>query len=180
MKIRQTYAYGPNGFVPAPGDTVTTLYAPLLIKERTTGKVLAKIINNGKGGRMELGDANGYMVAAIGTSPAGTGSVAAYHATDVVALGYLPSAVYGGLQTYESGKRVAELAPGKNGQMGLRIFNPSGAEVATLEDLPGGSGGGGLMIHNATGGSAATIATGKNGVGIIHGILAGPAIGAAW
>jgi hypothetical protein len=36
------------------------------------------------------------------------------------------------------------------------------------------------MIHNATGGSAATIATGKNGVGIIHGILAGPAIGAAW
>jgi hypothetical protein len=54
---------------------------------------------------MELGDANGYMVAAIGTSPAGTGSVAVYNAGAVVGLGYPPDHVYGTLQIFSGGKR---------------------------------------------------------------------------
>ena len=73
------------------------------------------------GGRMELGDANGYMVAAIGTSPAGTGSVAVYNAGAVVGLGYPPDHVYGTLQIFSGGKRVAELGPGKMGQGGRRM-----------------------------------------------------------
>lgn len=64
--------------------------------------------------------------------------------------------------------------------MGLRIYNPCGVEVVTLADLPGGVGGGGLMIHNATGGPTAMIDTGKNNAGLFHGVLTGPAIGAAW
>jgi hypothetical protein len=148
-----------------------TVYAPFVVRDRATGKVLAQIINNGKGGRLEMSDANGNMVAAIGTSLGGTGSVAAYHATDVVGLGYLPGAVYGGLQMYEAGKRVAELAPGKNGQMGLRIFNPAGVEVATLENLSYAPGGGGLMIHNATGGPVAWITPNADGtLGIVHAV----------
>jgi hypothetical protein len=179
----QRGAYGPNGtFVPVPHNEganaentsvlgeVTTVYAPFQVRDRTTGKVLAQIINNGKGGRIQMLDANGTLVATIGTSPAGTGSVAAYHANDVVGLTYPPNARYGALQMFSSGQRVAELAPGVMNQMGLRIFNPSGVEVVTLENLAGGFGGGGLMIHNAIGGSAATIAPNKDGVGIFHGI----------
>jgi hypothetical protein len=162
---------------------VTVVYAPFQVVDRTTKKVLAQIIDNdGKGGRIQMLDANGALVATIGTSLHGTGGVAAYNGTAGVAIGF-PSGNggLGGLEVYAHGsQRVAEFAAGNKGQMGLRIFNPSGAEVVTLEDLPGGSGGGGLMIHNAAGGSTATIATGKNGAGLIHGILVGPAIGAAW
>jgi hypothetical protein len=189
----QRGAVTPNGeLVPAPkndfghGPTqlagqVTTVYAPFQVRDRTTNKVLAQIFNNDdKGGRIEMLDANGALVATIGTSLHGTGGVAAYYRTAAIYIGY-PNDSDPGLQVWTHGNhRVAEFAAGYKGQMGLRIFNPSGAEVVTLEDLPGGSGGGGLMIHNADGGPTATIATGKNGAGLIHGMLVGPAIGAAW
>ena len=165
--------------VPAGG---TVVYAPFQVVDRTTKKVLAQIINNGgKGGRIQMLDANGALVATIGTSLNGPGGVAAYSGTSVVYIGYPNNGAYPGLQIYDHGnQRVAELAAGDKNQMGLRIFNPSGVEVVTLENRPEGSGGGGLMIHNATGGPAVTLATGKNNAGLIFGILAGPAIGAAW
>jgi len=166
----QRGAYGPNGnFVAAPGDTGTTLYAPLIIKDRATGKMLAKIYNNGKGGRLELGNANAEMVAAIGTSLAGTGSVGAYNAGMVIGFGYPPNSVYGAFQMYSSGKKIAELGPGKEGQMGLRIFNPAGIEVVTLENLPSAPFGGGLQIHNAAGGAVAWITPNSDGtLGVVH------------
>ena len=167
----QRGAFGPNGFIPAPGDTVTTLYAPVQIKERTTGKMLAQIVNTGKGGRLELGDANGYMIAAIGTSPAGTGGVAVFHGADTASLAFAPGEPHGAVQILSSGQRVAELAAGKNGQMGLRIYNPAGVEVATLENLSYAPGGGGLMIHNAAGGAVAWITPNKDGtLGVVHAV----------
>jgi hypothetical protein len=164
-----------------PGQ-VDIVYAPFEVRDRTTKKVLAQIISNGGGGRLQMLDADGSVVATIGTASQGTGAVAVYNKeVGLVGLGFTGGAVAGEVSILTpSYKKIAQLAGGNKGQMGLRIFNPSGAEVVTLEDLPGGSGGGGLMIHNATGGSTATIATGKNGAGIFHGILAGPAIGAAW
>jgi hypothetical protein len=161
---------------------VTVVYAPFQVVDRTTKKVLAQIINNdGKGGRIQMLDANGALVATIGTSLRGPGGVAAYNGTSVVYIGYPNSGVEPGLQMYEHGnQRIAELAGGDRNQMGLRIFNSSGAEVVTLENRPEAPGGGGLMIHNATGGPTVTLATGKNGAGLVHGVLVGPAIGAAW
>jgi hypothetical protein len=161
---------------------VDIVYAPFEVRDRTTNKVLAQIINNGKGGRLQMLDADGSVVATIGTSLKGPGAVAIYNREiGLVGLSFDEGASAGDLSILTpSYKKIADLAPGDKGQMGLRIYNPSGAEVVTLEDLPGGSGGGGLMIHNAAGGPTATIATGKNGAGLIHGILVGPAIGAAW
>ena len=133
--------------------------------------MLAQIIDNGKGGRLQMFDANGALVATVGTSPAGTGGVAAYNAGALVGLGFPPGARYGTLQMFSSSnQRVGELGPGNMNQMGLRIFNPSGAEVVTLENLAGGFGGGGLIIHTSAGGVAATILSNHSGVGIFHGI----------
>jgi hypothetical protein len=153
---------------------VDVVYAPFQVRDRTTNKVLAQIINNGgKGGRLQLFDASGALIATIGTSQAGTGGVAVLHSGGLVGLGFRPGARYGTMQILGPDRvRVAELGSGNKDQMGLRIFNPSGTEVVTLEDLAGGFGGGGLMIHNAIGGSAATIAPNKDGVGIFHGITA--------
>ena len=189
----QRGAWGPNGFTPAPGPTggksggstpqnqsgaspgayATTLYAPLVIKDKATGQRLAQFVNTGKGGVWQIGDAKGNLVASIGTAPSGMGGyVEALDLDAVIRFGWATEHVYGTFQIISgSGRRVAELGPGKNGQVGLRIFNPAGVEVATLEDLSGAPFGGGLMIHNAAGGAVAWITPNSDGtLGIVHAV----------
>jgi hypothetical protein len=145
----------------------------LVIKDKATGQRLAQFVNTGKGGVWQIGDAKGNLVASIGTAPSGMGGfVEALDLDAVIRFGWATEHVYGTFQIISgSGRRVAELGPGKNGQVGLRIFNPAGVEVATLEDLSGAPFGGGLMIHNSMGGAVAWITPNSDGtLGIVHAV----------
>lgn len=150
---------------------VTIVYAPFQVRDRATNKVLAQIVDNdGKGGRIQVFDAGGAFIAALGTSRSGTGSVGIFKSNEIVGMGFPEGAPHGTVQIYSQGSRLGELGPGSNGQMGLRIWGSAGGpEVMTVESLKDGSGGG-IMIHNAIGGVAATIAPNKQGIGVFHGI----------
>jgi Collagen triple helix repeat (20 copies) len=170
---------GPPGSASSASGTASasnTVRAPFRVVNQA-GKPLVEVIDDGKGGQVNVFNSNGSIVAAIlaGTT-GGNGGVYLESATDPstqVLLGVDAKSGNGFFEINTKGKKAAEITTGKLGTMGLRIWNPSEAEVITLEDVQTGedtTGGGGLQIRNINGGVAATILPNDSGVGIFHGI----------
>jgi Collagen triple helix repeat (20 copies) len=177
---------GPPGPQGPPGPTTVTgrtggssgpFYAPFKVLSKD-GKTILEVDSAAMGPRLELfgqDGKTGIAVLGAGTStPNGTLLLRNTDHNKLIALGVDG---YGAprMEMDEGEQKIAELAPGKLGTMGLRIWNESHNEVVTLEAIRPGedtTGGGGLMIHNYTGGVAATIAPNRFGVGIYHGITA--------
>jgi hypothetical protein len=122
----------------------------------------------GPGGIVTIFDGKGGNAVTLGTGATGDPGLEIAHPSGGEILLKVNGNGLGTLQYTSGGKKVAELAPGNKDQMGLRIFNKSGAEVLSLEALPNGNGG--LRIGNSRGGTAATIAPNDDGVGVFHGI----------
>jgi hypothetical protein len=174
---------GPQG--PAGPTTVTgraggasgPFYAPFRVLSKD-GKTIFEVDSGAMGSRLELFGPDGKrgiaMLGAGTSTPNGTLLLREIDPPKLIAIG-VDGHGDPRLEMDEGSQKIAELAPGKLGTMGLRIWNEGHNEVVTLEAISPGedtTGGGGLMIHNYTGGVAATIAPNRFGVGIYHGITA--------
>ena len=166
---------GPASSASGSGSASNTVRAPFRVADQA-GKTLLEVIDDGKGGQVNVFGSNGSRVVQLGAGTgAGNGYVATVSASDssTQTLLGVDQKGTGRLEFDIHGHKAAEIATGTLGTMGLRIWNSTQAEVITLEDVQTGedtTGGGGLMIHNSAGGVAATILPNHSGVGIFHGI----------
>lgn len=174
---------GPQGPAGPPGSASSasgsasannTVRAPFRVVNQA-GKPLLQVNDDGKGGDVVIFGSSGALAARFGANGGtGDGDMNLYSVSDpstAVRLGIEPYSGTGAFEIDTKGKKAAEITTGTKGTMGLRIWNPSGAEVVTLEDRADAPEGGGLEIHNAMGGAVAWIVPNKDGTsGIFYGI----------